>query len=253
MNYSKLMDTAVLAGEIMLKSGAESYRVEDTMNYILRISDLETVEAFAINTALVATLNGPQIQAVTIVKRIRNRGTDLNKIYEVNNISRSLIEGRLTVDDAYNALKKVQEEKNNELEKNVSVVALAASFALLLGGGFWDVVCAALNGLLLVFSMKIGAVLGLTAIIRHVLSAAGVAAGAVFLNWILAINLNTEMIIIGTMMPLMPGTAITNAIRDTLRGDYLSGGAKAMEAFVIAASIAIGVGIGLVVSGGNAF
>ena len=51
MNYSKLMDTAILAGEIMLKSGAESYRVEGTMNYILKTSNLEITEAFAITTS----------------------------------------------------------------------------------------------------------------------------------------------------------------------------------------------------------
>ena len=31
MNHKLLLDTAVLAGEIMLCSGAETYRVEDTM------------------------------------------------------------------------------------------------------------------------------------------------------------------------------------------------------------------------------
>lgn len=66
-------------------------------------------------------------------------------------------------------------------------------------------------------------------------------------------TLNINLVITGTIMPLVPGTAITNAIRDTLQGDYMSGGAKALEAFVIALSIAIGVAIGLVVIGGALF
>lgn len=50
-------------------------------------------------------------------------------------------------------------------------------------------------------------------------------------------------------MPLVPGVAITNAIRDTLQGDYLSGGARVLEAFLKAASIALGVGIGMALFG----
>ena len=33
MDYMLLVDTAVLAGEIMLESGAEAYRVQDTISH----------------------------------------------------------------------------------------------------------------------------------------------------------------------------------------------------------------------------
>lgn len=42
-----------------------------------------------------------------------------------------------------------------------------------------------------------------------------------------------------------PGVAITNAVFDTLHGDYISGSARMMEAFVVAASVAMGIVIGL--------
>jgi uncharacterized membrane protein YjjP (DUF1212 family) len=54
-----------------------------------------------------------------------------------------------------------------------------------------------------------------------------------------------NLIIIGSIMPLVPGVPITNAIRDTLQGDYNSGTARAMEAFVISLGIAVGVGLGI--------
>ena len=34
-------------------------------------------------------------------------------------------------------------------------------------------------------------------------------------------TVNTDTIIIGAIMPMVPGVAITNAIRDTLQGDYI--------------------------------
>ena len=57
--------------------------------------------------------------------------------------------------------------------------------------------------------------------------------------------LNMDTVIISGIMTLVPGVAITNAIRDTLRGDYISGGARALEAFVTAAAVAIGAGVGI--------
>jgi len=250
MNYSKLMDTAILAGEIMLKSGAESYRVEGTMNYILKTSDLEVTEAFAITTGLVATLDDTNIKAITIVKRIQNRDTNLNKIYQVNIISRNLSAGAFTVDEAYQALKEIKEVQYKKWEKDVAVIVLVASFALLLGGSFWEVVAAGIDGLFLVIAIEIGVAVGMSVIMRNLLSAACVAIGAIFLQKIFILHLNADIIIVATIMPLVPGTAITNAIRDTLQGDYMSGGAKTLEAFVIATSIALGIGIGLVIGGG---
>ena len=45
------------------------------------------------------------------------------------------------------------------------------------------------------------------------------------------------------MMPLLPGLAMTNAIRDTIRGDLISGIARATEALLVASSLAAGVGV----------
>ena len=46
-------------------------------------------------------------------------------------------------------------------------------------------------------------------------------------------------------MPMVPGVAITNAIRDTLQGDYVSGSARVMEACMEAAAIAVGACVGM--------
>ncbi|MDD5934598.1 MAG: threonine/serine exporter family protein, partial [Clostridiales bacterium] len=56
-----------------------------------------------------------------------------------------------------------------------------------------------------------------------------------------------EPIIAGSIMPMLPGVALTNAFRDTLQGDYVSGTARLVEAIVIAVSLAIGIGAGLAV------
>ena len=85
MNYKLLLDTALLAGEILLSSGAETYRVEDKMGHILKTSKAESIESFALMTGIVATLNDPSMQKpLTVVKTVNDRSTNMNNIIKVN-------------------------------------------------------------------------------------------------------------------------------------------------------------------------
>lgn len=256
MDYKTLMDVAILAGKIMLESNAETYRVEDTMNHILKTSRFETTEALAIATGLVATLDDPTIDdPITIVKRINSRDTNLNKIASVNTVSRQLTSEEITIPEAYAALQDISIGKvqYKRFHKDVATSALAASFALLLGGGIFEILAAGINGGLLALILKGEKKLDMGSFVRNVLSSAVISVGAGLMQAFIFPTLHINLVITGTIMPLVPGTAITNAIRDTLQGDYMSGGAKALEAFVIALSIALGVAIGLVLIGGVIF
>ncbi len=252
MDYKTLMDVAILAGEIMLESNAETYRVEDTMNHILQTSNFETTEALAIATGLVATLDDPSIEdPITIVKRMNSIATNLSNIAEVNTISRQLSNGDLDVSEAYIALQNISKVQYKQSYKDIATSVLAAAFALLLGGGALEMVAAGVNGALLALVLKGEKRLGMGSFVRNVVSSAVISIGAGLMHMFLFPTLNMNLVITSTIMPLVPGTAITNAIRDTLQGDYTSGGAKALEAFVVALSIALGVAIGLVITGGG--
>ena len=50
--------------------------------------------------------------------------------------------------------------------------------------------------------------------------------------------------VIGSIMPLVPGVPFTNAIRDIADGDYISGSVRMLDALLIFFCIAIGVGVG---------
>ena len=247
------METAILAGTIMMESNAETYRVEDTMNRILRVSDLQTTEAFAITTGLFATLDGPEIEAITIIKRITHRDTNLNKIAKVNRISRELVEGESSVIDAYRALEDTQGKEYQFYHSDLAIIAMAVSFSLLLGGGLEEALVSVLTGSTVMLVRKIEQRAGMEPFMRNLLSSVIAAAAASLVSqygpWLFDVNI----IIIATIMPMVPGTAITNAIRDTFQGDYMSGGAKALEALMIAFSIALGVALGILVTGGIAF
>ena len=246
MDYKLLMNTAVLAGEIMLKSGAETYRVEDTMNHILHLASLHSAESFVVSTGIIATLSGGENKPITVVKRVNERETNLNRVYRVNSISRDLCEGRISLQDAWDQLNETQKQLQYcPWMVNIAMVGITASFTLLLGGNGWDVFGAAVVGALLAAFMYAAGRAELNSILKTTAAALAVAVGTLALRQFIWPALNTDLVIIGCIMPLVPGMAFTNALRDILYGDYTSGCARIMEAILIAAAVAVGVGCGI--------
>ena len=244
------MEAAVLAGEIMLSSGAETYRVEDTMCHILKTSNYKSVEAIALMTGIVATLNDNDMQQpITIVRTINQRCTNMNNIIKVNEISRQYCAGKLTIEEMYEKLKVVKEKQYSRLEFNVATVAVVLGFAMMFGGAFVDVVVATGIGIWVAGCITVSNILRMNTILSDIISCTGIAMFTMILKMGLLPTLNMDIVIVSAIMPYVPGVAITNAIRDTLQGDYLSGSARILEAFLKAASIAIGTGIGMVLGG----
>ena len=150
LDYKKIVSTAILAGEIMLESNAETYRVEDVMNRILKISNLNTSEAIAITTGLFVTLEDPSIKPISRVKRITTRTTNLNRIAKVNTITRRLTSGACTVDEAYTALQNINEKQYNPFIKDLAISMIPAFFAILLGGGIIEFIISWVNGIMMI-------------------------------------------------------------------------------------------------------
>lgn len=108
MDYKLLMNTAMLAGKLMLENGAETYRVEDTMHHILKTSHLEVVEILVVLTGITASISGEEVAPVTLIQGIEKRGTNLSVIEQVNQISRRYCGAEIELIDAYEELKRVE-------------------------------------------------------------------------------------------------------------------------------------------------
>lgn len=245
MDYKLLFKTAMLAGEITARSGAETYRVEDTINRILQLSNFGTIESFATTTGIMVTLDDPNFDAITSVKRINNRSNNLNRIYQVNNVSRDLCEGTIDEKEAYKQLLHIKhcKEYNNKMV-GIATILSTASFVILFGGGLKECFAAGITGCIMVLC---------SLLLRKRKSS--IFFDNAFHGFFIAIvtmtcmhflkGVNSDVVIISAIMPLVPGVPITNAIRDTLQGDYMSGLTRATEAFIVALGIAAGVGMGL--------
>lgn len=244
MDYKLLMNTAVKAGEIMLKSGAETHRVEDTMYYILRTSKASTVEANVTMTGIVATIEDENSNPITVIKRVQKRGTNLNRIMEVNNISREYCASKIDLEEANKRLRNISGKQYNVAVYNIATILTPTGFALLFGGGLKETAASAIAGAVLAVIMTLGKKISMKSFILNMISSYGIAVTAIIARMFWP-SLDQNIVIISGIMPLVPGVAITNAIRDTLEENYISGAARILEAFVIAAAVALGVGVGM--------
>ncbi|SHI98943.1 threonine/serine exporter family protein [Parasporobacterium paucivorans] len=252
MQYRLLLKTAVLAGQIMLESGGETYRVEDTVTRILRISGLEHAQAVVLSGSIIASIADSSMDAMTVVQDTRIRAIFLNRIYLVNDVSRKLCAGEMDLETAYEELCRIHQIRQfRPALSNICIAILPAFFPLLLGGDYIDCVLGLAAGILLSAITYLARKTGINSFVGNVV---GIALATILIlltdRWsghVFAVN----TIITGTIMPMVPGVAITNAVRDTLMGDYISGGARTLEAFVKAVAISIGVAVGLLIFGGN--
>lgn len=244
MNYKLLLNFAMLIGEVMLENGAETSRVEDTMSRILNSSNCQTAESFVTPTGIFATLNHPDIDLMTVVKRIQKRQINLNKIAKANQLSRQYCEGTISLESAMYALKQLIDEKPYGPLINIGATGISAgTFALVLNGTLIDMGIALISGLLIGIIQHFFSRLDISKFFIDIVGGAIGASIAYLFFYYFKIGDNFDLIVISSVMPMVPGVAITNAIRDTLHGDLISGVARTMDAFIVATSIATGVGI----------
>ena len=248
MDAQLLMKTAALAGELMLCSGAETYRVEDTMHHILKTADnLEMAEVLVIMTGITATIKQKDENVISIVKRVNRRTTNMSRIMEVNDISRRYCGEEITLEEAYKELSGLKKNIYSRLENRLGVLGICVGFSIFFGGGIREILVTLLVGLVLTACMTIGEKMRFHAFLQDVFGSFGIAVSSLLLSSLVKVNLDT--VIISSIMPMVPGVAITNAVRDTLQGDYLSGSARVLEAFLKEAGIAVGIAIGLLLMG----
>ncbi|MHC0036145.1 threonine/serine exporter family protein [Pseudoneobacillus sp. C159] len=242
----EIMEVCLLAGKLMLQCGAETYRVEDTMMRIAASYGIEHSHSFVTPTGIIFTIE-EQEQIKTKLLRIADRTTDLTKVAQVNSISRKISSGELTVTDAKKQLKDIESSK---LSYPLWIQVIAASissacFVIMFQGKWIDFIPAFVTGgigyIIFVFLHRVVAIKFfaefVSATVMGLLSFLIVSQG---------FGLQIDKIIIGSVMPLVPGLLITNAVRDLMAGHLVSGLSKGAEAILTA--FAIGAGIAVVLS-----
>ncbi|NJP41679.1 threonine/serine exporter family protein [Oscillospiraceae bacterium HV4-5-C5C] len=240
MDGDKILEAASWAGKIMLENGAETYRVEQTIDYIARAYGMVRCDCSATPTMIITSLLDPAGSTYSIIRRIKSRTTHLERVEQVNRLSRTLVQERWSLDRTLTELKKIEQSVNYRLTVQVPAAALGTSaFVLMFGGSFQDAAGGLLCGALL-YALTAGLrKLGFGDLFIYLIGGAF----AAFTGWLLPVigwARQSSILTISTLMLLVPGMIFTNALRDVAGGDLVSGTSRLLEASFIAASLALG-------------
>lgn len=245
----KLALAVTKAGMILLESGAETYRVEDTMRRICFSYGADTCDAYATPTMLLISFSN-EGKLYHNIKRTSVKTVDLNKIERVNTLSRKVDKENMSLEDFMHELKLIDAEMvYDDWMKILAATIAVFGFAWFYGGTLKDAICAMLVGTFLKMIVICIDKIEFTQFFKNLFGGALVtliSIGAYRLG--LCDSLDT--IIISVIMLLVPGLAFTNAIRDTVNGDLVSGLARMIEAIFVAIGIALGSGVIFWIFGG---
>ena len=235
---------AIRAGTIMMKSGAEIYRVEDTIERICRACGIEYVNVFATPTGVfVSTDNEESSNTVTYIKRVRSSETNLTRISKVNQFSRTFTTTDMTVEEGEKILDDIENSKPYPFWiRALSAAMVTACFSVIFGGGALDFCVTVIVGLMCYMISRFLEKYDINFFIRGFCCCAF----ATFCALVAAASINGVSyapVISGCIMLFVPGIAITNSIRDFLSGNMLAGVARLTEAIIIGVSLAAGAGV----------
>lgn len=237
----EVMEVAMEAGHILLENGAEIFRVEETINRICRHYGITSSNAFVLSNGIFVTSGSRVEEYFAKVQHIPVSGSHLNRVAAVNQLSREIEEGRYTVEEVRQHLEQIRNMpgKSRHMQVFASGVGSGA-FCLLYGGSLIDCAGAFVAGLVVYLFVLFVSAPYMTKMVS------GIAGGAVatltcLILYLLGVGEHLNQMIIGSIIPLVPGIAFTNAIRDVADENYIAGSVRMLDALLVFFGIAMGV------------
>lgn len=242
LNPEKILNTSARAGRLLLESGAEIYRVEETIIRILEHYQTEEASSFVTPSGIFISFvhDGSNYSKVV---RVKGSSLNLERINRINDLSRRCCSHDLSIETVKEELNKIEQEKLYAMPLRFFASAMIAfCFTLYFNGTFKDACCAFMIGLVVRAAANLFEQRKINAFVTITIESSIIALTALCFERFCFCT-SKDAVIIGSLMLLVPGLSITNAIRDSISGDLLSGVTRGIEACLIAIALALGAGI----------
>lgn len=242
-DHSSILELSFEMGQTLLENGAEISRVQETMERVARAYHADQFNVYVISNAIFANGVENGIKHTTQLKHIPSTSIHFGRISAVNQLSREIVAGEHSVEEAFERLGQVKTLPYSPLPLAVLACGVgSAAFSFLFGGGIFDALSAFLCGLLLELYLYWTGKRKLSKFLTN-LSASALVTLCASVFMLLGLGTNMDKVIIGSIIRLVPGVALTTSIRDFFNGDYLSGTIRMIDAFLVGGCIAVGVGV----------
>ncbi|HHW25296.1 MAG TPA: threonine/serine exporter family protein [Bacillota bacterium] len=265
-----LTEVLGLAGMLILENGGDTHRAEETAERICAAAGRPGSDVLALPTGIMITISpycgkkdvpgacvgdcagcarpaiaceGAEEPPVSLIRRVKKRTINLSKLERANRAARAFTDGKASLSETLSSLREIDAQPRRSIYLEAAYSALSCGlFSLLFGGGWFELLAAFVCGFL---AQIVASALQKSSIFQFASSFIGAVViaslAALFVSFTGLGNIN--IIITGSLMNLLPGLAMTNAIRDTMTGDLVSGVARFADVLLIAMSLAGGVGI----------
>ncbi|MEE8807811.1 MAG: threonine/serine exporter family protein [Lactimicrobium sp.] len=237
---NNLLQALLDIGELMLDSGGEVKRVEDTIARMGMASGAARMNVFVITSSIVVTMEDSDGHVYTQTKRVLTSASNhFRRLEQLNQLSRAFCRKPCSCAQLHQKIEAIRNQKENVFWMYFGSMLGAMAFAIFFGGTFADGIASGLMGLLVAFLVQFLDPICPNAVSFNLLTSF-LTGFCVCLTARLAPSLHADMIMIGDIMLLIPGIPMTNSIRDILVGDTISGTLRLTESMVRAAVIAAG-------------
>lgn len=240
----EVLDLAMNMGRVLLQNGAEIFRVEETIEHVCRHFEIENVDPFVMSNGIFITATNEKEEIYAKVKHIPLSGFHLGIVTEVNDLSREISAGHKNLQEAKCHLAEIEKMPPKRGRFRIFAAGVGSGcFCYLMQANLWESLMAVLIGCLLYVFVIFSENHKLTKIIINIVGGAFITAMALLavqISW--PFVMRVDKIIIGSILPLVPGVAFVNSIRDIANSDFISGIVRIVDALLVFVYIAIGVG-----------
>ena len=242
---TEVMQVATQAGHIMLENGAEIFRVEETMEHITRHYGIDSGHFFVLSNGIL-TSGGTRYSNVEFIPF---KGAQLEKVVAVNRLSRTIEKGGCSIQEARERLAEIKSMKAKPFLEQIMGSAIGSSgFCAIFGGSILDCAASFFTGLLLYVFVLLVSRKGMSKIVTNILgSILATTLSVLFMR--IGFGEHLGNMIIGSLIPLIPGVPFTNGIRDLANEDYIAGSTRMIDALTVFFCIAVGVALTFLVDG----
>ncbi len=245
-SLAEVLEVAAEAGHILLENGAEIARIEETMERISSHFGVTSRNFYVISNGIFTTGMSPdgtpsdRRGQYANVEFIPIKGTQMDKIVAVNKLSREIEAGKYDLPAVRRKLAEIRAMKQKpDLEQIAASAFGSAGFCAIFGGGLLDCAACFVIGFLLWAVVLYFSSRHFTKLLGNIVSGAFAALMCLFF-WKTGFGESLGNMIVGSLIPLIPGVAFTNGIRDLANEDYLSGVTRLLDALLVFMAIAVG-------------
>ena len=243
MNYNLLMDLAIDLGYELAMSGAETFRVEESVTRLLAGYGMDS-DVFAIPNYLMVTIRTADGTPITRMRRIGYHGNNMDSVERFSGLSRRLVREKPELEEAHRLLQETRKScrSYSKVTQYAGHFVGACGFGLFFGGSWLDGICAGFCGLLVGIVDRYLDSLKANQFFRTIASSFLMALAAYAMG-ALGIAHNPDSVTIGALMLLVPGLLFTNAMRDIIYGDINSGINRIVQVFLVALALSLGTAV----------